>query len=266
MSNSDNPVVEQLQGRVLTITLNRPEAKNAITPDLSIRLHEAVTRAAGDGRVGAIVLTGAGDAFCAGGDLKVMSQAKAATRQGPSSRELLELGAATAVALHRMPKPTIAMIRGAAAGGGLALALGCDLRIADESAKFTFAYTNIALSGDFGCAWFLDKWLGPARAREFCLLCPTIRADEALTLGLLNRVHPPGELEQQVYAMAERLANGPTDALGRIKANLDAAADLAQEEYLALEADNFLAGRESPEHGEAVRAFLDKRKPRFHSP
>ncbi len=263
--SEQSPLLEQLEERVLTLTLNRPAARNAIDADLAVRLSETVQRAAGDDRVGAIVITGAGGTFCAGGDVKGMAKSDGHEQRTLSVEELLLLGGRTVFTLHTMPKPTIAMIRGPAAGGGLALALGCDLRLADETAKLTFAYTRIGLSGDFGCAWLLQKWMGPARAREFCLHCPTIDAAQALSAGLVNEVHDPGTLPERVQEMARGLANGPTGAIGRIKANLDASSRLAPEDYLAFEADNFLTCRQSDEHREALGAFMAKRAPSFHT-
>ena len=262
MKSQDESVLEEQAGRVLTITLNRPEAKNAITSELNVALHASLIRAAENPSVGAIVITGAGGAFCVGGDVKSMAKNKS-EKPRYSTEQLLAMGAEAALMLHRMPKPTIAMISGAAAGGGLSLALGCDLRFAAPSAKLTFAYTRIGLSGDFAGTYLLQHWLGAAKAREFCLLCPVLDGQQALELGLLNGVYNEAELKTHVYTLAEKLANGPTRAIGRIKENLNNAIELPLEEYVRRESENFVACRDSDEHKEALRAFIEKHAPDF---
>ena len=263
MNDHNDFIVRSIKNRVLTLTLNRPEAKNSIVAEMTVQLHQLLSEAAIDDNVGAIVITGTGNTFCAGGDVKRMSST-AEAKPAYSTEELLYLGAQSSMLLHQMPKPTIAMIRGAAAGGGLSLAMGCDFRFSDDSAKLTFAYTNIALSGDFAGAYLIQHWIGASKARSFCLLCPLVDAQESLDLGLITEVLPKTELEDHVYNLAGKLANGPTGALGRIKQNLNNANDLLHNEYINIEAENFLVCRASNEHKEALTAFMEKRAPKFH--
>ena len=251
-------VTEALEDRVLTVTLNRPQRRNTITMELIKVLQAILVRAAADPEVRVLVLTGAGETFCAGGDVGGMNGGTAAPAREVEMRDLLA-GANTSLLLHRMPKPTIAMVRGAAAGGGLALAAACDLRLCADTARFTFAYTRLGLAGDFAATYLLEKLLGTTRAREFCLLCPVIGADEALKIGLVTRVLAEADLASQTYGLARQLASFPPHALGRIKANLDAAAELSPDEATRREAETFLECMRSADHREAVRAFLEKR-------
>jgi enoyl-CoA hydratase/carnithine racemase len=183
-------LIDERRGRVALLTLNRPEKLNALSPELHDRLLEAVSRAANDPAVGCVVLTGAGRAFCSGGDI---TGARLAPPDGvrptvESRADGLIHHGETARLLHSMPKPTIAMVNGVAAGAGLALALACDLRVAAHTASFTTSYVRVGLSGDFGASWSLTRLVGPAKARELMFLSDRIEADEALRLGLVNRL------------------------------------------------------------------------------
>lgn len=249
MSESNDTVITSHADRVLTVTLNRPERLNALTTEMVVKLHDIVTDAAKNPDVGAVVLTGAGTAFCAGGDFKPSDEPRTHTTE-----EAMQLGAALVFLLHDMPKPSIAIVNGAAAGGGLALVLGCDLRICADTARLTFAYPKIGLSGDFGANYLLHQLLGAGKAREFCLLSPMTSADEAMRLGLAHRVFPAASTLQQGTELARELANGPTFAFGAIKANLNAAARLPRTEAVRLETENFLHCRETEEHKAIVRA------------
>lgn len=254
-------VLESLHNRVLTITLNRPEAKNAINMDVVPLLNQMLERAETNPAVGAIVLTGSGNTFCVGGDVKAMSAKTEFSEDELRGR--LHFSGNVVLKLHRMNKPTIAFVRGAAAGGGLALALGCDLRYGDETARLTYAYTKIALPGDFAANWLLEKLIGTTRAREFCFFSPVVAATEAVAMGLLTRVFPAAEAQAQVQALAEQLANGPTATLAEIKANLNAAAELSANEAVTRETESFVRCRTHPDHREAALAFIEKRAPRF---
>ncbi|WP_320837815.1 enoyl-CoA hydratase-related protein [Zhongshania sp.] len=262
MSKESAPVGVRRLGRVLYITLSRPALKNAINEDMVTTLYRNLREAAQDDSVGAVVLEGSGDAFCAGADIKNLALGAEHTRKY-STEVLLRVGAEAAMLLHEMPKPTIAMIRGPAMGGGLSLALACDFRLADSTASLSYAHTKIALSGDFAAAYFLSKWMGAGKAREFCLLNPVYGAQEAFTSGLLSKVCEDSELEADVERLATRLAEGPTNALACIKANLKNAQEMSCESYIAEEIKNFQRCRNSDEHREALKAFIEKREPNF---
>ena len=181
-SGTDQLLVD-LDERVARITLNRPEARNALSDELTMALRQALTWAAEDDDVGAVLLTGAGGAFCAGGDVKAMGRRNESTEPPPSLETQFQAMRARhreiAGALREMRKPSVAALPGAAAGAGLAIALSCDLRIAVRDAKLTTGYARIGLSGDYGIAWLLTRVVGPARARQLMLTSERVTADEA---------------------------------------------------------------------------------------
>ena len=262
VTDSSPIFLESLSDRILTITLNRPERRNAIVAGTTVELNEILQRAAIDPAVGAIVLTGAGSTFCVGGDVSAISTSKPITTD--EMRKNLKDSAKTVLLLRSIPKPTIAMIRGAVAGGGLGLALGCDLRYGDQTTKMTYAYTKIALAGDYAVNVLLDRTLGAVKAREFALFSPVLGAAECASLGLLNEVFNAEELEACVTEKARQLAHSSTVTLGAIKTNLNAAAELSIDEALAIEAENFITGTSTVDHRESAQAFLEKRKPKFN--
>lgn len=258
-------LIETRDHGVLTLTLNRPERLNALTVPMTEALLDALRRAAVDREVCAVLLTGAGRGFCAGGDVKAMADDGGAPQTLEARTQQLREHMECARLLHEMPKPTMAVARGAVAGAGLSLALACDLRLASDTVKLTSAFVKVGLSGDFGSTWFLTQLLGP-RAREFALLSPVLTAAEALQLGLVSRVVPDAELDAEGRALARRLADGPTITLGHIKANLNAAAQgatLAQ--ALDHEAIRHIRCGMTEDHLEAARAFVEKRTPVFHN-
>jgi 2-(1,2-epoxy-1,2-dihydrophenyl)acetyl-CoA isomerase len=260
---ADAELLESLNDRVLTLTMNRPDALNALTPEMVRLLRTALERAATDDAVGAVVLTGAGRGFCAGGDVKAM--AKSADASAPLEVRTRQLRAAmeTSRLLHTMRKPTIAMVRGPAAGAGLSLALACDLIHAGDTAKLTSAFAKVGLSGDFGGSYFLTQRLG-TRARAFVMLSPVVGADEALRLGLVDRVIADAELERETMAAAGQLANGPGVALAYMKANLNLAERGATfEDMLDIEALHHTRCYYTEDHADAARAFVEKRPPVF---
>jgi 2-(1,2-epoxy-1,2-dihydrophenyl)acetyl-CoA isomerase len=249
--------------RVATITMNRPERLNALSAEMQAKLQAALHEAAADPAIGAVVLTGAGRAFCAGGDVKGMAERNA----GPGSDLQPEDTAAdllrrmeSSLLLHEMPKPTIAMVNGVAAGAGLSLALACDLRIAARSARFTTAFLKIAASGDYGSSYFLTHLVGPSRARELFFLSDVIDAERALTLGMLTEVVEDAVLADHTMALARRLANGPRIALAYAKRNLNAAENGADiRSIFQLEAQAMVRSMQTEDHREAARAFVEKR-------
>jgi 2-(1,2-epoxy-1,2-dihydrophenyl)acetyl-CoA isomerase len=256
-----------LEDGVLTITLNRPQARNAMSRAMNEALQQQLAQAELDTAVKCIVLTGAGNAFCAGGDVKGMAAAgdgtvgaltidQAIHRQRVNQR-------ATAGKLFKMPKPTIAALPGAAAGAGLSLALACDLRVMASSAILTTAFARVGFSGDYGGTYFLTQLVGAAKARELYLLSDRVSADEALRLGIVNWVVEPDALAAKTREIARRLANGPTVAYRYMKENLNRAMAGDVDDCLDLEATHHIHCGQTEDHREAARAFVDKREPVF---
>lgn len=248
---------------VLTITLNRPESLNAVTGAMLQGIYDRVLEAAADDSVGAIVLTGAGRGFCAGGDVKAMSGGSERAPTMEARLDPLRRRMEVSRLLHDIPKPTIAMLRGPAAGAGLSLALACDMRMADPSVKIVTAFARVGLSGDFGGTWFLTQLVGPAKAKELYLASPTVLADEALQLGLVNRLYEADALEAETQAFAAKLAHGPRIALAHIKRNLNAAETGTLAASLDLEALHHARCGMTEDHAEAAKAFVEKRAPVF---
>jgi enoyl-CoA hydratase/carnithine racemase len=271
MTNHDtgtNQLLVALQDRVATITLNRPEARNAMTPELTGALRKAIAWAASDNAVGTVLITGAGSAFCSGADLKAMGRGAADPDAKPPTAEMQFQEMRTrhheiAGTLRSMRKPSIAALPGPAAGAGMAIALACDLRIAAESAFLSTAYARIGLSGDYGIAWLLTRIVGPARARELMLTAERVGAEKAERIGLVNRLAADDDLETEAFALARQLAHGPQLAFAYMKDNLDEALDIDHRTAIDREADRLLKVRTTDDHREAVRAFTEKREPQF---
>ena len=202
------------------LTMNRPERRNALSDQMLAALGATLAQVEADDAVGAVVLTGAGGAFCAGGDVKGFAERTPGAPGASAERQQRANQRATSGRLWRMPKPTVAVLPGPAAGAGLSLALACDLRYAASSAVLTTAFARVALAGDYGSAWFLVRLVGPARARELLYLSPRLSADDALRWGLVNAVVPPDALEREAMAVARRLADGPRTALASMKENV----------------------------------------------
>ena len=257
--------LEQVKDGVAILTMNRPERLNAMSRPMLEAMEAALGRLAGAPEIGAVVLTGAGRAFCAGGDVKAMAEG-AEVAGGSLEERAQQLRARMEVSrwLHEMPKPTIAMVRGAAAGAGLSLALACDLRVASDTAKFTTAFARVGYSGDFGGSYFLTRLVGTARARELYFTAELLDAARALAIGLVNRVVPDAELETETLGLAGRLARGPRVAHRYIKRNMNAAESGSLAELLDLEAWHQTRTGLTEDHREAARAFVEKREPLFH--
>lgn len=253
-----------VENRVATLTMNRPDRRNAMSPAMLDSMLAQLDRLAGDSAVGAVVLTGAGGAFCAGGDVKAMAEGTEFAETGLEGKvRALRRSMETARLLHEMPKPTIAAIPGAAAGAGLSLALACDLRIAAEEAKITTAFARVAYSGDFGGSWFLSKIVGTAKARELYYLAPVLTGAEAAAIGVVNRAVPAAELAGAARETAAALAGGPSIALGYMKRNMNAAEHLPLAACLDQEAMHHARCGMTDDHKEAAAAFVAKRAPVF---
>jgi 2-(1,2-epoxy-1,2-dihydrophenyl)acetyl-CoA isomerase len=257
-------VLYEVAEGVATITLNRPERLNAMNAELLEEALEAVEAAASDDSVRAVILTGAGRGFCAGGDLGDLS-GSSALGGGPVEAQVGRLRAYTRSSelLHEMPKVTIAAINGPCAGAGLAWACACDLRYASTAAVFTTAFLNAGLSGDFGGSWTLPRIVGPAKARELYLLAERFDASTAERIGLVAKVFPPEELLPFVRSLARRIVESPPLALRAIKQNLNDALEVGFTEMLERETARHVRCARSHDAAEAARAFLEKRKPAF---
>ena len=244
---------------VATITLNRPEVFNAFNDALSYELQDALAQVTYDTAVRAVVLTGAGRAFCSGQDLKAA--------QGPEQSSFYDT-------LHRrynpiiramraLPKPIIGRINGVAAGAGCSLALACDALIASTDASLIEVFVNIGLVPDSGSSWFLPRLVGTLKAFELCSLGSKVPAEEALRLGLVNQVVAPEQLDEATYALASRYATAPTKTIGLIKQMLNKADAATLDEMLDFEADCQQIAGESADYAEGLKAFSEKRKPIF---
>jgi enoyl-CoA hydratase/carnithine racemase len=255
----------EIRDGVALITLNRPEARNALSDQLSPALRRMIRACGDDPRVGALLLTGAGTAFCAGGDVKGMGDASSKKDWSDEARisDLIERERLLTGALVALRKPTIAALPGAAAGAGLAIALACDVRIAAESAFVSTGYARIGLPGDYGVAWLLTRAVGSPMARQLMFSGERVDAARAERLGLFNRVVPDASLREEAFAFARSLANGPRLALAAMKDNLDEALRIDFDAALVQEARRLVPASHSADHREAVRAFVEKRPPVF---
>ncbi|EHR59673.1 enoyl-CoA hydratase/carnithine racemase [Saccharomonospora cyanea NA-134] len=247
---------------VRTLTLNRPEAYNSLTVELKERLLTALRDAAADDDVRAVLLTGAGKAFCAGQDLKEHVGMLRSGDEAPL-RTVAEHYNPIVTTIVDMPKPVIAAVNGAAAGAGAALAYASDLRIAGTSASFAMAFAGVGLGPDSGASWTLQRLVGYGRAVELMMLGRKLDSAEALRSGLVGEVVPDDELAARAHAVAATLAAGPTRAYAKIKSTVAAASGSTLAEALAAEnvAQTELGG--TSDHREAVEAFVEKRRPKF---
>ena len=253
------------------IAFNRPEARNALTPEMIGCLNNVITSMEQDIEVRCVVLTGSGGSFCAGGDVKGMaskndglgtvSQKIKTIDQAIHKQRLDHKG--TAGRLHTMAKPTIALVDGPAAGAGMSLAMACDLRMISERAFFTTAFAKVGFSGDYGGTYFLTQLVGSAKARELYYLSERVSSKEALALGLTNWVCKEDELETKGMELAHRLANGPSVALGYMKENLNRAMMGDIDECLDMEATHHIHCGQTEDHKNATKAFVEKKEPVF---
>ncbi len=257
----------EVEDRVAVITLNRPEARNALSDRLTPALRTMIRVCGEDSSIGALLITGAGTAFCSGGDVKGMgansNPAKAAMSFDERVADLQERQRLLTGALVAVRKPTIAALPGPAAGAGLAIAMACDIRIAAASAFLTTGYVRVALSGDYGIAWLLTRLVGTSRARELMFTGEKVDARRAEAIGLVNRVVPDAALREEAFALAKSLAGGPVVALGYMKDNLDETLALDFATARDREAERLIRAATTADHREAVAAFIEKRRPVF---
>jgi 2-(1,2-epoxy-1,2-dihydrophenyl)acetyl-CoA isomerase len=251
---------------VATLTMNRPERRNAMSEAMMTALDRMLGELEADDAVGCVVLTGAGGAFCAGGDVKAMAERSPADRargmDAAIHRQRLRQRA-TSGRLWQMPKPTIAAIGGPAAGAGLSMALACDLRYAVEGAVLTTAFAKVGFSGDYGGTWFLTRLVGSAKARELYYFSDRLPAADAERLGIVNAVFPAADFDLAVRQRAQRLAHGPRVAYRYMKENLNRAVHGELGECMDLEVTHHIRTGLTEDHREAATAFTERREPRF---
>jgi 2-(1,2-epoxy-1,2-dihydrophenyl)acetyl-CoA isomerase len=263
-ATADGPVVYEVRDGVATIRLNRPEAMNSLDIATKVLLRETVQTAAEDRAVRCVVLTGTGRAFCTGQDLKEHIEILESQSSEVLFDTVEEHYNPIVSALASMEKPVVAAVNGVAAGAGASLAFACDLRIVADTAGFNLAFANVALSCDTGSSWTLQRLVGRAKALELLYLPRTIKADEALELGLANRVVPPDTLEAEVADLASRLAAGPTVALAAMRHSVAYAAEHSFTDSLEVERAMMQRTGATEDHRAAVAAFVAKEKPVFH--
>lgn len=257
-------LLARVENGVAVITMNRPERRNALSQEMLQAMGAVLAQCEIDPEVGAVVLTGAGGGFCAGGDVKGMAAGDGVKLDLDSRIHMQRISQrATAGRLHKMPKPTLASLPGAAAGAGLALALACDLRIAAEKAVMTTAFARVGFSGDYGGTYFLTQLVGTGKARELYFLSERVDMNEAQRLGLVNWTVPADELEKKTMEIAQRLASGPRVAYRYMKENLNCAAAGETDDCLDLEATHHIHTGMTEDHREAAKAFVEKREPVF---
>ena len=257
-------LLAEVAGGVATLTLNRPERLNAVTEAMMDEIAATLRGWSIDPAVRCVVLKGAGRGFCAGYDLAGPKEERSEPMRPDEAAARLALHGEIPLLLHRMPKPTLACIRGPVAGSGLIMAAACDLRVASRTAKFKLAFASAGRCGDPGGSWLLTRLLGAGKARELFLLDEPLLAEEALAAGLVTRLVDDEALEAECAALAARLASGPTAAFAAMKRNLNAAAVATLEETMGQEAvANAQISLLSHDAGEAAAAFLERRPPRF---
>jgi 2-(1,2-epoxy-1,2-dihydrophenyl)acetyl-CoA isomerase len=255
-------LIETIEDGVATLTFNRPERMNALSTPIMDGLLHGLPRLAGDPTVRVIVLTGAGRAFCAGGDVKSMAEGGERQSAAEATAHLRSRMEVSRI-LHELPKPTIAMINGPAAGAGLAFALACDLRVAGASARLVTAFVKVGLSGDFGGSFFMTRLVGTAKARDLYFTGRPVDAEEALSLGLVNRVVADDQLGDATMELARSLAQGPQVALSLMKRNMNCAESNGLADLLDMEVANMVLSARTEDHREAAKAFVEKRAPIF---
>ena len=261
----------EVRDGVAILTMNRPERRNALSGEMLAGLRGALAECETARDVRCVVLTGAGGAFCAGGDVKGFAEGSAsggAYATGQSFDEIVHAQRldqrSTSGVLYHMPKPTIAVLGGPAAGAGLSLALACDLRVALEGTVLTTAFAKVGFSGDFGGTWFLTRLVGAGKAKELYYLSERLDVGEAAALGIVNKVYAADAFEDSWRALAAQLAGGPTIAYRYIKDNINRAVDGELIECMDQEVTYHQHCGRTEDHLEASKAFVEKRVPTFH--
>jgi 2-(1,2-epoxy-1,2-dihydrophenyl)acetyl-CoA isomerase len=268
MSSSAQPgqenrlVLEKREGGVATLILNRPERINALNKDLVLALNDALARVEADQEINVVVLAGAGRVFCAGGDLQAIGKGKQ-ENDVTELQPVLRSGMQLVLKIRTMRQPVIAAVHGAAAGAGMNIALAADIRIASEDAMFGQNFAKVGLFPDYGGTFFLPQLVGPAKAAEMLYTGDMINAAEALRLGIVNRVVPLAQLESEVRAVAQKIAQGPAIAIRAVKQTLFGRDKEELMALLNLEVEQQMKCFSSEDCGEGIRAFFEKRAPKF---
>ncbi|MEO6725729.1 MAG: enoyl-CoA hydratase [Blastocatellia bacterium] len=256
-------ILTSVENKVATLTFNRPDKLNALSRDLIFQSIECLKRWGADPEVGAIIITGNGRAFCAGGDVSMMAGEGDAPQTLEGQIDGLRQAQELSWMLYNIPKVTIAAVNGFAMGAGLGVCLSCDLRIASDQSKFGTAYAKVGFGGDFGTTWLLARYVGAAKAKELFFLGDILDAMEAHRLGLVNRVVTHESLTGQVNEIASRIAHGPLVSYRYMKSNVNLAMNTDFRTLLDREAETHLRCGMTEDHKEGVRAFMEKRQPDF---
>ncbi len=268
MSNSQQPaqgapvILEAKHEGIATLVMNRPDRLNALNNELAMAVNDALGRLAADDAVRAVVITGAGRAFCAGWDLGALGRG----RQTGATQELaplLRAGMEMVLKMRTMPQPVIPAVNGAAAGAGMNIALAADIRIASEDATFGQNFAKVGLFPDYGGTYFLPQLVGPAKAAELFYTGEMIDAKTALCLGIVNQVVPASQFEAEVKALAQKIAQGPTLAVRAVKKALFASQEKELAWALEQEVQEQVRCYLSEDCNEGIRAFMEKRAPKF---
>jgi 2-(1,2-epoxy-1,2-dihydrophenyl)acetyl-CoA isomerase len=259
----EDVILTSVQGGVATLTFNRPDRLNALSPELLTKSIDTLAGWEEDPTVAVVVVTGTGRAFCAGGDISGMSKENAAPRPLEERIDWLRRAQQISWRLYHMPKVTIASVNGFAMGAGLGICLACDLRIASDQAKFGTAYAKVGFGGDFGVSWLLTKYAGAPKAKELLFTADAFDAAEASRLGLLNRMVPHESLASETQSWATRLAAGPLVSYRYMKANVNLATTVDFRTMLDREPETHMRCGQTEDHREGVQAFLEKRPPKF---
>ncbi|MGP3926050.1 enoyl-CoA hydratase-related protein [Streptomyces sp. 8N616] len=259
-------VLHEVTDGLATITLNRPDAMNALNIETKVALRDSLREAADDPAVRAVLLIGSGRAFCVGQDLKEHIGLLAAaheTGSGSTMTTVRDHYNPIVTAIAEMPKPVVAGVNGVAAGAGAGFAFAADYRVVADTAAFNTSFAGVALTADSGVSWTLPRLIGAGRAADLLLFPRNVSAQEALELGIANKVVPAADLAAEATAIARRLAGGPTAAYAALKASLAHGADHSLRETLAKEDELQVRAGASEDHRIAVEAFVKKQKPVF---
>lgn len=261
----NTPVLQQQEGGLAVLTLNHPEQLNTLDLAMAQALHEALARLAADESVRAVLLRAEGKYFCAGGHVAEFAgllHKRAAAREDYFTHLIHHVHACTAL-ITSLRAPVVASVQGGASGAGLSLVAACDFAFTTTKSAWNTAYMNLGATPDGGCTWLLPRLMGLRQARELVLLSERIGSEDALRLGLVNRLLPPAELEAEARALAQRLAQGPTQAYGRAKRLLAGSLQASLEQQLQAEEAGFLASSATADFADGVSAFVDKRPAHF---